>query len=122
MPEVLTILMRDTVIVINAMALIAIGFGSLQMFVGCMGAALSNSIVDTKLRNSYVHYARWLIAGLTLQLGADIIETMITPGWVEIGRLAATATIRTLLNYFLERDLKEVLNFDEKARAPSNDL
>jgi uncharacterized membrane protein len=111
--------MRGTVITINAMALIAILFGSLQMFAGCVGAAISSSTVGAKLRDSYVHYARWLVAGLTLQLGADIIATMITPDWMEIGRLAATATIRTLLNYFLERDLKEALGVEEKKSIAS---
>jgi uncharacterized membrane protein len=55
-----------------------------------------------------LRYARWLVAGLTFQLAADIIETSISTGWESVGRLAAIAVIRTCLNYFLERDLTEV--------------
>jgi uncharacterized membrane protein len=46
-----------------------------------------------------------LIAGLTFQLAADIIETSIAPSWESIGRLAAIAAIRAFVNYFLERDM-----------------
>ena len=48
------------------------------------------------------------MAGLTFQLAADIIESAFSPGWDEIGRLAAISVIRTFLNYFLERDLAEL--------------
>jgi uncharacterized membrane protein len=55
-----------------------------------------------------MRYARWLVAGLTLQLAADIVDTAIAPSWDEIGKLAAIAAIRTFLNFFLERDMDEV--------------
>ena len=51
--------------------------------------------------------ARYLIVALEFQLAADIISTAIAPGWDQIGKLAAIATIRTILNYFLEREIKE---------------
>ena len=43
---------------------------------------------------------------LKLLLGADVLETAVAPAWDDIGKLAAIATIRTALNYFLERELK----------------
>jgi uncharacterized membrane protein len=52
-------------------------------------------------------YARWLAAGLTIQLAADIIETSITTSWDAVARVASIAVIRTFLNFFLERDLTE---------------
>ncbi len=64
----------------------------------------------------WLRHARWLIAGLTFQLAADIIETAITPSWADIGRIAAIAAIRTALNYFLERDLAEMR---ERPHEPS---
>ncbi|MCO5063462.1 MAG: DUF1622 domain-containing protein [Rhizobiaceae bacterium] len=56
----------------------------------------------------WLSYSRWLVAGLTFQLAADIIETSAAPDWNDIGRLAAVAVIRTFLNYFLERDQQEL--------------
>ena len=49
--------------------------------------------------------ARFLVLGLEFQLGADILGTAVSPSFEEIGRLGAIAAIRTLLNYFLTRDL-----------------
>lgn len=110
MPELMTTLMKYSVIAINAMALLVILVGSLQMLASSFAAIVSPSTMKTELRKGYVHFARWLIAGLTFLLAADIIDTIITPDWDEIGRLAATAAIRTFLNYFLERDLEEALS------------
>ena len=59
-------------------------------------------------RDVWLRYAHWLVAGLTFQLAADIIETSITTQWDAVGRIAVIAVIRTFLNYFLDRDLEEV--------------
>lgn len=48
---------------------------------------------------------RWLALALEFELGADILRTAIAPTWAEIGQLAAIATIRTLLNYFLQQEI-----------------
>lgn len=48
---------------------------------------------------------RWLALALEFELGADILRTAIAPTWNEIGQLAAIATIRTLLNYFLQEEI-----------------
>jgi uncharacterized membrane protein len=45
---------------------------------------------------------------LELLLGADVLATAVAPSWDDIGKLAAIAVIRTLLNYFLERELKQM--------------
>jgi uncharacterized membrane protein len=63
---------------------------------------------DHERREAWLGYAHWLVAALTLQLAADIIETVITESWEAVGRIAAIALIRTFLNYSLELDLSEV--------------
>ena len=59
-------------------------------------------------RDVWLRLGRWLVAGLTFPLAADVLTTAITTSWDEVARLAAIAAIRTFLNYFLERDLGEV--------------
>jgi uncharacterized membrane protein len=61
----------------------------------------------------WLNYARWLVAALTFQLAADIIESSIARSWEAIGQLGAIAVIRTFLNYFLERDVAEMGERDE---------
>jgi uncharacterized membrane protein len=51
--------------------------------------------------------ARYLALALEFQLGADILSTAIAPSWDQIGKLGAIAVIRTALNYFLTREMKE---------------
>lgn len=39
-------------------------------------------------------------------LAADILLTAVAPTWDEIAKLAAIATIRTALNYFLQKEIE----------------
>ena len=50
---------------------------------------------------------RYLALGLEFQLAGDVLRTAIAPTFEEIGQLAAVAAIRTALNYFLAREIKE---------------
>jgi uncharacterized membrane protein len=59
-----------------------------------------------RLKRIWLRFAARLILALELTLAADIVRTAIAPTWNEIGQLAAIATIRTLLNLFLERDIR----------------
>jgi uncharacterized membrane protein len=52
-------------------------------------------------------FARYLTLALELQLAADILATAVAPTWESIGKLAAIAVIRTALNYFLSKEMKE---------------
>ena len=49
---------------------------------------------------------RSLALALELELGADILKTAVAPNWNDVGLLAAIAVLRTALNYFLERELR----------------
>jgi uncharacterized membrane protein len=51
--------------------------------------------------------SRYLALALEFQLGADILSTAIAPSWDQIGKLGAIAFIRTALNYFLGREMRE---------------
>jgi uncharacterized membrane protein len=62
------------------------------------------------------NFGTWLLLSLEFQLAADIIRSVISPTWQDIGELGAIAVIRTFLNYFLERDLQEAV---ENATAPA---
>jgi uncharacterized membrane protein len=49
---------------------------------------------------------RWLALGLEFELAADILRTAVAPTWNEIGQLAAIAALRTLLNFFLQKEIE----------------
>ncbi|MBV9224262.1 MAG: DUF1622 domain-containing protein [Acidobacteriaceae bacterium] len=50
---------------------------------------------------------RWLAVALEFELAADILNTAVTPTWNDIEKLAAIAALRTALNYFLEREIRQ---------------
>lgn len=118
---------EPTIVVIDLMALVVIVCGTIIAFVSAVRLFLAG-LLDPSQRGQrgyvkgharrllWMDYGRWMVAGLTFQLAADIVESAIAPTWEAIGQLAAVAVIRTFLNYFLERDMEEVREREE-ARA-----
>ena len=95
-------------LLIEAMALTVIAMGCIEGFVFGLRAQFAANRDSHEMRRVWLRFSRWLIAGLTFQLAADLIHTTIAPTWDDIGRLGAIAAIRTFLNYFLERDMGEL--------------
>lgn len=65
--------------------------------------------------------ARFMALALEFQLAADVLDTALAPSWTEIGELAAIATIRTVLNLSLTREIAdERAHLDETEARKSN--
>lgn len=52
-------------------------------------------------------FGGWLVVALEFQLAADIVGTIIAPSNAQLVQLGVVAVIRTFLNYFLNKELKE---------------
>ncbi len=83
----------------------AIGIGSV-ISLWRFGRALITQ-QETDFNAIRLTLARYLALALEFQLGADILSTAVAPSWQEIGKLGAIAVIRTGLNFFLSREMKE---------------
>ena len=103
---------EHAVVLIDALALAIVVYGTAETFVGVL-RWVRPSATARELRATGLRYGRWLVTGLSFQLAADVVETSITTRWEALGRLAAIALIRTFRNFFLERDLADV-----RAAAP----
>jgi uncharacterized membrane protein len=66
-----------------------------------------------------LYFGRYLVLGLEFQLGADILATAVSPTFQEVQLLAAIVIIRTVLNYFLQRELQQ--ERDQDLPAPESD-
>ena len=55
-----------------------------------------------------VRLSQALVLALEFQLAADILATSVAPDWAALGKLGIIAAIRTALNFFLEREIKEL--------------
>jgi len=107
---------EPTILAIDFVALAVIVIGTLLALKDGVALLLSQREIERHTRRHlWMRYSHWLVAGLTFQLAADIIESSITPDWDGIGRLAAVAVIRTFLNYFLERDVSEIRELERSS-------
>lgn len=50
----------------------------------------------------------YLVLALEFFIAGDIVKTIITPTWQSLGILGAIVVIRTILSYFLTKDLKKL--------------
>ena len=101
---------------VETAAALLIGVGAVQTLLTLFDPRRALTI--GRKRIAWLGFARWLVLALEFELAADIIRTAISPTWDDIGQLGAIAVIRTFLNFFLERDMKE-LSEAEKAEAVS---
>ncbi len=61
---------------------------------------------------------QYLALGLEFQIGADILSTAVSPTWEEVQLLAAIVVIRTVLNYFLQKELEREQAAAEAEHGP----
>src|SRR5262252_7855187 len=117
MREWLGLISEPVIVAIDAIALLVIVVGTGEVSVKVVRAMIK-PLGSQEARSVWLRYARWLVAALTLQLAADIIETSISTSWQTIGRVGAIAVIRTFLNYFLERDVEQQQRECAPAESP----
>ncbi len=86
-----------------------IALGAIEAFLGSVRVRLKVHSTLREKKDVWTRFAVWLVLALEFELAADILRTAIAPTWHDIGQLAAVATIRTALNYFLERDIKSTM-------------
>ena len=96
-------------LVIEAMAVVIVAYGAADAFVRLLRAGVAPSATHGERKAVWQRFGVWLLLGLEFELAADIIGTVISPTWADIGELAAIAVIRTFLNYFLEKDVERTL-------------
>jgi len=51
-----------------------------------------------------------LLLGLEIFIAADIISSVVSPSWDKVGILAAIVAIRTVLSFFLRREVRQTSN------------
>jgi hypothetical protein len=68
-------------------------------------------------REIWIKFATWILLALEFALAADLVRTAVAPTWDDISKLAVIATIRTMLNYFLAKDIAE---FEQARQSGGN--
>jgi uncharacterized membrane protein len=107
MEELFAQISRTTSLLVEMAAVIVVSYGAVEAFVKLLWIVVTPSATHGARKALWRRFGVWLLLGLEFELAADIIGSVISPTWKDIGELGAIAVIRTFLNYFLEKDLEE---------------
>ena len=103
--ELLREIARPLTQLLEAIAMLLTAWGAAEAFVNSLPHFFRH-IDDVGWRKAlFMRFGSWLLRALQFALAAEIVRSVISPSWSDIGQLAAIAAIRTFLNYSLERDL-----------------
>ena len=90
---------------IEAAAVLIAAWGALAAFVAVFRIPFERPGHGAR-KQIWRQFGMWLLLALEFELAADIIRSVVSPSWKDIGEVAAIAVVRTFLNYFLEKDLE----------------
>jgi uncharacterized membrane protein len=102
----------------EAAAVIVVTYGTLEAFIRLLWIGVTPRASHGRRKAIWRRFGTWLLLGLEFELAADIVASVVSPTWQDIGELGAIAVIRTFLNYFLERDLENAEMTYERHTAP----
>ena len=97
---------RVAKLLIEAAAVFTVAVGAGEAFVNLASLLVKRATGHGVKKEIWRRFGIWLLLGLEFALAADIIGSVVSPTWQDIGQLGAIAVIRTFLNYFLEQDLE----------------
>jgi len=68
----------------------------------------TRSTMEANLNNIRLDLARTIVLGLEFFIAGDVIETTITPDFQALGILCVLVIIRTMLNFSLHKEIKDL--------------
>ena len=108
MEQLVKSIANNTGLFVEGLAAIIIAIASAKALFQYFRNFISNNFQKNTSEELRINLGSSVAVALELLLGADVLMTAVTPSWNDIGMLAAIATLRTGLNYFLGRELKKV--------------
>jgi len=94
-------------VLLNAISLLCIVVGVVISLIRGLEDRRRSQLVHPLHTSFRRMFGGWLIVALEFQLAADIVGTIISPTTAHLVELGAIALIRTFLNYFLGKELRE---------------
>jgi uncharacterized membrane protein len=105
-------------LLIEAAAVLVVAFGAGEAFLKLLRVVATPGATHGERKAIWRRFGVWLLLGLEFELAADIVGSVFSPTWQQVGKLGAIAVIRTFLNYFLEKDLEEA---EASGEEPASD-
>ncbi len=97
------------IVIISALGAIVVIWGVMEAIKSFVRIKFKPSDEDPITASEAVRHGlgAHLLLGLEIFIAADIISTVVSPTWDKVGILAVIVIIRTILSYFLEKELKQ---------------
>ncbi|OVE75649.1 hypothetical protein BVX97_03950 [bacterium E08(2017)] len=104
--------------VFHLLAILVLSVGSVKAMFTYLKDAVFGEESAEAIQESRFELGHSFSLGLGFLIGGSILKTTIAPTWDDIGKLAAIIALRTILNYFLLREIgsgKKKHKADKKA-------
>jgi uncharacterized membrane protein len=97
---------------ISVLGALVVIWGVLEAMIRFLRAKLWTRVPD-QIRESEAirqQLGAHLLLGLEIFIAADIVSSVVSPSWDKVGILAAIVAIRTVLSFFLRREVRQTNN------------
>jgi uncharacterized membrane protein len=102
-------IINNTSFVLNIIGALITIWGIIISFFEFLKKEISKSKDAIQLNEAIrIKLGSYLVLALEFFIAGDIVKTIITPTWQSLGILGAIVVIRTILSYFLTKDLKKI--------------
>lgn len=101
------------IIVLQGLSIIIIVWGALLCLINFIKVEISTdnrSNIVQKITSTKNYLGSYILLGLEVLISADIIDSILNPTLHDILRLAAIVIIRTVISYFLNKEMKAAEN------------
>ncbi len=104
-------------VLVEGAAALVIAYGAVEATVNALRLAIRRKDMQLNKEDIRLNLGQWLTLAIEFELAADILRTAVAPSWNDIGQLSAIIIIRTVLNFFLQ---KEIDKAEERRKASAS--
>lgn len=104
---------------VEAAAMLCVAIGSIEAMAAVVRQLLRRTSSLRSRRDIWFRFATWILLALEFTLAADVVRTAVAPSWDDIGKLGAIAAIRTVLSFFLSKDIETAIEEPAEKGKPA---
>ena len=116
----ITDILKDISFVIGLISFAIMAYGALLAIVNLIRTEITRFSGKFNIERVSVirrNFGNYLLLGLEFLIAADIIQTIITPTLEELAILGGIVVVRTVLNYFLNKEIENVKLMKSKSEV-----
>ena len=94
---------------ISVLGALVVIWGAVEAMIRFVRVKVTTRVADQIRENEAIRQqlGAHLLLGLEIFIAADIISSVVSPSWDKVGILAAIVAIRTVLSFFLRREVRQ---------------